>query len=212
MPIVTIRGQWGSLAPEIGQLTATMMDAEQVDWEIIESVASQLNQPRADVAAKEEPPSSLMGRIMESLARGSTFTMGAEGVHLPAWEIPLDDTRYLEALVGVVTHLAESANIVIRGRGSQFILKDNPKAFHVLVVAPSAVRTKRVMELMGVSEDAAQKEIERLDSSRRAFVKRYFQGDLEHPANYHLVVNTGRFTVEGSASMIVKGLDELKLR
>ena len=43
MPIVTIRGQLGSGAPEVGRLVADRLRADYVDREIIAEVASRLN-------------------------------------------------------------------------------------------------------------------------------------------------------------------------
>jgi cytidylate kinase len=117
--------------------------------------------------------------------------------------MPLNDTRYIESLKLVVEHLAQSESIVIRGRGSQFILKDHPSAFHILVVAPLDVRVKRVMESLNLDEEAAKKEIERFDNSIRTFIRRYFQADLEDPTHYDLVVNTGRIRLEDAASLAV---------
>ena len=90
----------------------------------------------------------------------------------------MDDTRYLEELTGVIKELAQSPSIVIRGRGSQFILKDHPGALHVLVVAPLEIRVQRVINSLKVDEEEARREIDRADGSRRAFAKRYFQADL----------------------------------
>ncbi len=207
MPVITIRGQLGSGAPEIGRLVADKLHADYVDREIIARVAELLKERKEDVAEKEMPPGSLLGRIAEALGRGYAVGGGSsseyEGVYLPAWEIPLDDTRYLAGLESVIKELAGSQSIVIRGRGSQFILKDYPGAFHVLVVAPLGLRVKRVMDDMKVDEQAARKEIARSDSSRREFIKRYFKAELEDPVNYDLVINTEHLSFETAASVVV---------
>jgi cytidylate kinase len=55
--------------------------------------------------------------------------------------------------------------------------------------------------------EAARKEMERSDSSRRAFIKRYFKAELEDPVHYDLVINTGRFSFETAASLVSRALD-----
>ena len=80
----------------------------------------------------------------------------------------------LATMESVVRELARSQAIVIRGRGSHFILKDYPGALHVLVVAPLEVRVMRVMEDLKLDQEAAKQEIARVDNSNRQFVKRYF--------------------------------------
>ena len=203
MSVVTIRGQLGSGAPEMGKLIADKLHADYVDREIIAKVAALLNRRKRGVRAKEMPPGSLAGRIAETLGRGYLFGVDYQGVYLPAWEIPLDDTRYLAALESVIKELAESPSIVIRGRGSQLILKDYPSALHVLVVAPLEMRVKRVMESLNLDEDSAKKEIAHYDSSRREFIKRYFQAELEDPVHYDLVLNTEHLRFEAAASIVV---------
>ena len=107
--------------------------------------------------------------------------LGGGGAYLPADLIPLDDTRYLQALESVVRELAKGPSLVIRGRGSQFILKDHPGSLHVLVVAPYEIRVGRVMHDRGLGTQAAGEEIRRFDSSRHEFAKRYFRAHLEDP-------------------------------
>lgn len=206
MPVVTIRGQLGSGAPEIGRLIADKLHVDYVDREIIEQVAKRLSSSKRGIEVKEMPPGSLMGKIEEAFAHYGAMGGGLpefQGVYLPAWEIPLDDSRYLAGLEFVIRELAESNSIVIRGRGSQFILKDHPGALHVLTVAPLELRVKRVMEDMKVDEQAARKEIARFDSSRREFIKRYFQTELENPIHYDLVINTEHLSFEAAASIVL---------
>jgi cytidylate kinase len=207
MSVVTIRGQLGSGAPEIGKLIALKLHFEYVDREIIADVAERLKRPLAEVESKEAPPATLFGRITEALAQGYAVSGAASamssGAYLPAWEIQLDDTRYLGELEAVIRGLASGDSIVIRGRGSQFILKDYPGAFHILVVAPLKLRLNRLMEDQNLDEHSATKEIERFDRSRREFTKRYFDAEIEDPVNYDLVVNTLHLSFERAASSII---------
>ena len=205
MPIVTIRGHLGSQAPEIGKMVAGKLHTDYVDREIIAAVAEQLKWPEQGIENKDMPPGTLGGRILEALSR-SYPGVGYGGAYMPVWEIPLDDASYLAGLESVIKELASSRSIVIRGRGSQFILKDYPGALHVLVVAPLEIRLPRVMRSLNIDEEQAKKEIERFDSSRREFTKRYFKAELENPLNYDLVINTAHLNAEDAASIVVGAL------
>jgi cytidylate kinase len=207
MSVITIRGQLGSGAPEIGKQVANKLRTDYVDREIIAQLAAVLNHHKKDVRAKEMPPGSLVGRIAEVLGRGYLFGVDYRGVYLPAWEMPLNDTRYLAALESFIKELAGSKkSIVIRGRGSQFILRDHPGAFHVLVIAPLELRVRRVIENLEVEEKVARKEIERFDSSRREFTKRYFKAELEDQLNYDLVINTEHLSFQDASSIIINAV------
>jgi cytidylate kinase len=203
MSVVTIRGQLGSGAPEVGREVAARLHADYVDREIIAEVATRLHRQEQDVLAKEMPPSSLLGRIAEALEHSYGFDVGFEGAYLPSWQIPLNDTRYFQALETVVKELARSQSLVLRGRGSQFILKDFPAALHILVVAPLKVRMKRVMENFKLNQEDAKREIDRFDKSSREFIKRYFKAEPEDPVHYDIVINTERFSFQAAASLVV---------
>jgi cytidylate kinase len=206
MSVVTIRGPLGSGAPEIGRQLAQLLKADYVDREIIAEVAARLHREEQDVIAKEMPPSTLLGRIAEALERTLPFGVGFEGAYLPAWQIPLNDRRYFQTLESVVRELARSQALVIRGRGSQFILRDDPRVLHVLVVAPLELRVKRVMEDLKVDQEAARQEIARFDNSSREFIKRYFQAELEDPVFYDLVINTGYLSFSSAATIVIDAL------
>lgn len=211
MPIITIRGELGSGSPEVGKKVAERLGVDYVDREIIADVAKKLKWPDQVIEDKEMPPGSLLGRIAEALGRGYAMTEPSPGgayaaSYLPTWDIPLDDAGYVTALETVIKELATSQSIVIRGRGSQFILKEYPGSVHILLVAGLELRVRRVMKSLKLDESSARKQIERFDSSRREFAKRYFHADLEAPINYDLVINTERSTFDDAASITISAL------
>jgi hypothetical protein len=116
MSVVTIRGQLGSGAPEIGRLIAESLHADFIDREIIAKVADRLHWPNQDISAKEMPPGTLLARIAEAL-RHSALSLD-KGPYLPTWEMPTGDTLYLSGLKSVIIELAKKQPIVIQGRGS----------------------------------------------------------------------------------------------
>jgi cytidylate kinase len=220
MPVVTIRGQFGSGAPEIGRQTAERLHVDYVDRRIIADVAARLRRQEQDIEEKENPPGTLLGKIAEALSHTTAFEAGGlpsafvgvgipaafEGVSMPAYQIPIDDTRYLQTLESIIKELASTHSIVIRGRGSQFILKDFPGALHVLVVAPLPIRIKRVMDSMKLDEEAAKQEITRFDNGVSAFTKKYFHAQLMDPEYYDLIINTEHLSFEAATSLVLNAL------
>lgn len=207
MPVVTIRGNLGSGAPEIGRLVADILHIDYVDREIIAGVAEVFNRGEQDVIVKEMPPGSFLGRVLEYLEKYFPSKPSDDlkylGAYLTNRVIPIDDTRYVTGLEHVIKDLASNSSIVIRGRGSQFILKDHPNAIHVLILAPLEIRLARVMNDMGFSKEQAAKEIDSFDGSRREFARRYFDVNMEDTQHYDLVINTDKLTYEDAASIVV---------
>jgi len=196
----------GSGATEIGKLIARSIGAEYVDREIIARIAEKVNREGKEIAAKEMPPGSFLGRLVDSVAGAASRGAGYQTIYLDTYEMPLEDAEYISALTDVVKNLAETPSVVIRGRGSEFILKDHPGSLHALIVAPLDLRVKCVAQTLHGDEQAAKNDIERSDASRREFIRHYFHANLEDPVHYDLVVNTARFTYKAAASIIVKAL------
>jgi cytidylate kinase len=212
MAVITIRGQLGSGAPEIGKLVAEKLHFDYVDREIIEQVAKRIHSTERGIETKEMPPSRLIDKIEEALMYSSANSgpLGNQ-IGILDSDIPLDDDQYLAGLDSVIKELAKGNSIVIRGRGSQFILNNYPGSFHLFTVAPLEIRIKRVMEATNQGEDSARKEIERFDYSRRKFIKRYFKADLENPVHYDLVINTEYLSYENAASIVLYALSHKEL-
>jgi cytidylate kinase len=206
MAVITIRGQLGSGAPEIGKILANRLNYEYVDRKIIESVSSRTNYSKREILMKERPAGTLPGRIIESLNQTYPVALAREGAYVPGWEFPLADWKYLKSLKLIIKEIADKGYVVIRGRGSQFILKNHPNTLHLLTVAPLKLRITRVMNALNVEEKVAIKKIMDFDSSRREFIKRYFKAAIENPINYDLVLNTQKIEYSDAAGLIACAL------
>jgi cytidylate kinase len=202
MPLMTIRGPLGSGSPEIGKIAAELLHVDYVDREIIAAVAARLDRREEDVKEKELPSASLFGRIARALERGYSSEIGFEGAYMHVWQIPLDDGRYLKTLEAVIRDLARNQALIIQGRGSQFILRDYPRALHVLVTAPLEVRLKRVQKSLSLDYENAKREVARFDGGSREFIKRYFKAEVWDPVNYDVVVNTEHLSFQAAAEIL----------
>lgn len=99
--------------------------------------------------------------------------------------------RYFEALGQLMKELSEHGEVLLVGRGGSRFLRDDPRVFHVRLVAPMAVRVQRVMEHRWLREAPARKLIADSDARRHAFYENYFGADWADPLEYHATVNTG---------------------
>jgi len=95
--VVTIRGQLGSGAPEIGRQVADILHADYVDREIIAEVAARLHRQEREVIAKEMPPSSLLSWIAEALGHSHAFHDGFTDAYLPS-------RKYFSKMLAIFKH------------------------------------------------------------------------------------------------------------
>jgi len=165
-------------------------------------VASTLRSPMERSAAATDPLSGAGLDIVLSQTYG-------EAVQLPedaAAELNLD--RYISTLQSVIKSIAARGNVVILGRGSQVILRDDPNVVHAWVIAPKEQRVQRIVDSEGMKPEDALRRIKESDSSRAAFHQRFFKVDAESPALYDVTVNCARVSVPTAVHIIAHAVKD----
>ncbi len=222
MAVVTISGQIGSAAREIGRLAAARAQIDYVDQQILVEAARELGVPMESVVSKDERTASLGERLANMLRRflessaaasagdpmlgtggldvvlGRTYTQAAAGEGLQE----VSDDIYVETLSGVIRDLAGQGDVLIIGRGSQVILKDWPSVLHVLLVAPLDRRIEFISRRDGLTADEAAKRTHDGDRGRADFHRKFFKIDVDDPSLYHLTLNSGFLSQEQVAQII----------
>ncbi|MDR2884466.1 MAG: cytidylate kinase-like family protein [Deferribacteraceae bacterium] len=106
----------------------------------------------------------------------------------------------------VIRMFANEDNIIIVGRGGNFVLKDHPNTLHVRFVAPLELRTRNIMRSQGINEKEARTIAKEVDIRKSKYMKHHFKSDITDPANYHVVVNLGMVTIENAATFLISAL------
>jgi cytidylate kinase len=143
------------------------------DRELLEQEAIRLGVAEAELEKIDEQPASIFQRFRP----GSIYQ------------------RYFEALEQTMCELAQRGDVILVGRGGNCFLRDDPRAFHVRLVASLAVRCRRIREYRWVWEAVAKKQVAESDAQRRRFHESYFGIDWSNPLEYHITVNSGRLAL-----------------
>lgn len=101
---------------------------------------------------------------------------------------PQTDIHY--KLFKAIRLLAGFGKAIFVGRGAMCLTQALPAGIHLRLVAPLAVRTRRMMALHQAAEKEARAMIADQDEARAWLVKRYFGKNIEDPLLYHAVWNT----------------------
>ncbi len=110
--------------------------------------------------------------------------------------------KYLKHLMKVIGTIGKHGHAVIVGRGANFILSSE-KIIKVRIIAPLKQRIMNVANEFDCSEEEAKRRVIRSESNRRAFIRKYFNGDISDPINYDLIVNSNLLGIEASVKAIV---------
>ena len=113
----------------------------------------------------------------------------------------------------VIRILAMIGRVVIVGRAGNLVTRDLRSGVHLRLVAPPALRVKRMMDLMDADEAVAQAEMEKQDRERAQMVRDYFNRDIANPLDYDCLWNTDSVTVPFIATTTVGMIaDKIRLR
>lgn len=109
--------------------------------------------------------------------------------------------EYLKHLMKVVGTICKHGKAIIVGRGANFILPPK-KIFRIRVVAPLKMRIYNYSKRFGMPETQAKTQILKLESERRAFVRKYFYSDIADPNNYDILINTENIEIERAVNIV----------
>jgi tripartite-type tricarboxylate transporter receptor subunit TctC/cytidylate kinase len=120
---------------------------------------------------------------------------------LERWQI---DKKKLSRLTAEeVLGIAEQGNVLIRGWGVAALFQDVPQVLSVRVCAPMTVREAALMARSDAQDLAEiRQEIERYDAAHTETMRAAFDVDREDPLLYHIVLNSGRFSVDDCVKMV----------
>lgn len=230
MPLVTINGQIGSGAREVGRVVARLLNADYIDRLILVEAGRRVGATVSALAEKESRPRGLMDRLVEvlqrALERSAAAGAGGEPFLWPMWDAlnaepypeaargpitraqEVDDLRFFQVIKEVIQDIARGGNAVIIGRAGNLILRGTPGALHVGLVAPMDTRVRVIMERERLERPQAERYIAEQERARTAFFRRFFKASPDDPLLYDVIFNTGRGTFE----QVAQGIADLALR
>lgn len=118
---------------------------------------------------------------------------------------PIGKSGYLAHLREILLALGHQGDVVIVGRGAEYIL---PSQFglRVRMVAPVEVRVQRIASRGNLSLKAARVEVEQSDRERARLARRQYGQTAADPLNHDITINTTEMTVEAAAEVVVIAL------
>jgi CMP/dCMP kinase len=205
--VVTISRQFGSGGAEVGRILSQMSGLNYVDHEIIDEVARRMGVNAELVAHQDEQTSSTIGHILDAMQLSNPFVVNYSTLFgQKQGATQSDEEAYFYLTQKVVLELATEGNVVIIGRGSQFLLHNIPRTLHIYIFAPLDRRIENITQHFQLDRKQAADLIEQRDYEHDMYLRHNYGNDGHDPALYHLLINTGLFSYETAASLIHQAL------
>src|ERR1700721_986089 len=134
--IITLEREYGSGGANIAKQIAERLGWKLWDQEITAEIARAADVDPQVTRRCDERVDTLLYRLFKTYARGSyeRALSFAESKYF-------DTDCMVEMLHMVIEDIASRGNCVIVGRGSPYILRNRPDAFHVFIYAPAEEKT-----------------------------------------------------------------------
>lgn len=197
MAVITISRQFGAGGKTLGKMLADELGYTFADADIVQQLAREANVSTNWVESFEKEAGSKLSRMISSMVsqRWLDRVLANERGYL-------DEKIYLDYLVLIIARMADEGDVIILGRGSQYILKDHPDTHHVLLIDDLENRINFMVEHYKYSPRKARQAVAFEDSRRLSLYKRLGKKDYDSPSLYHMVLNMGRLTLDKAVEMI----------
>lgn len=184
-PIITISREFGARGAALGEYLGQLIGFKVWDKELLQAIANEMGEGVRTIKTLDERRM----QMMEDTVTGFL-------VNIPT------NMTYLRSLIRVVKTIESYGNGIIVGRGANYICK-TPGALHVRVVSPLNKRMLEFAARENLSLEEAKYIVERKDREREQFIKKNFYKNVGEPTDYHLILNSGEFTIDQMVSIVL---------
>jgi cytidylate kinase len=201
--IITVEREYGSGGAAIAERLAKQLGWKLWDRDLTAEIAGVAKITQEAACRCDERVEPLLSRLFRVFARGSYERT------LPLTEAQHFDADTMVAMLHkVIEEAASKGNCVIVGRGSPYILRHRPDAFHVFIYAPVEEKVRRLKNI-GQSEKEARQLLDEVDRERAAFIRHYFGKEWPCRSLYNLMINS-KFGDEHVVETILRNITALE--
>ena len=203
MAVITISRQFGAGGITLGKLVAKKFGYTFADTEVLKMVAEMANVSTHFVETVEKEAGGKFSKFISKTVSRPLVDRILKNEHGY-----IDEEIYLDYLVLIIAQMADDGDVVILGRGSQYILNDHPDAHHILLIDTFENRVRFMQKNYDLSPGRAAQVVKNEDKRRFNLYKKLGKADYDNPELYHLVLNMNRVPLEKALEIITDLVDQ----
>lgn len=185
MPVIAMTREMGSLGKDVAKGLAKRLKLDLVQHELVASVADKLK-------IQESAVTRYLAGKSTRVERGG-----------------INDSRLYLFTAEEILQVASRGNVLVRGWGAAYVLREIPHVLSVRVCAPAEYRARVLMKRIGITDfDVALREIQHNDGEHARTMRRLFSVNWEDANLYDLVLNRQRMSVEECIDVITHTLQQ----
>jgi len=202
MAVITISRPFGAGGITVGEMVSERLGYSFYDSQIIQLVAKKAKVSTDWVEALEQEAGGAFQKFITQIVpkglvdRILGYTHGY-----------IDEEIYVDLLHLIIKKIADEGKAVILGRGGQYILKDHPDTYHVLLVAEKLDRINFIEEKYDLIPKQAAQVVSNDDKRRVNLYRKFGKEDYDSHVHYQVVINTSKVSIEKATDIICKMVD-----
>lgn len=197
MAVITISRQFGAGGRTLGNMIAKKLGYRFLDDQIIQEIAKHANVTKETVISMERTAGGAISRIISSLlSRDYMERLTGEGYGY------MDEEVYVQALYDVMKNLASEGDVILTGRGGQYILENVEGVFHLLLVANKQDRVDFMKRHYKLTDNKAQAAVASGEKRRVSLYRKFGKEDYNDPDHYHMVLNMSWVSLEKAVVLV----------
>jgi len=197
MAVITISRQFGAGGITLGKMIAEKFGYTFADTDIIKMVAEMANVSTHFVETVEKEAGGKFSKFISRTVSKPLVERILKDEHGY-----IDEEIYLDYLVLIIAQMGDDGDVVILGRGSQYILNDHPDAYHILLIDTFENRVRFMQKHYDLSQGRATQVVKGEDKRRFNLYKKLGKTDYDNPDLYHLVLNMNRIHLDKALQLV----------
>ena len=189
--VITIGCEYGAKGNAIGKKIAQDLGIKFYDRDLVDEIIKEVGIP-TDIMDRVEEGGTIAGKGAQGDVRGS-FSKYAD----------LTD-RAIHVQKQIIRKLAQKEACVIIGRSADYILKDDPDAYHIFICGNESEKIARTQKLFDLSEKEARNMNQDMDKKRRLHYEYYTDRKWGDFKNHCMILNTSVLGLERCIQYIVE--------
>ena len=196
--VITINREVGSGGRTVGRKLAEKLGVKYCDKAVIDGLTHKFGltpERIEEIKAQKKSWWNDINNYYQTLVNSVSLPMEAE--------VKLDNAIMFETEKRILQELAAQTSCVVAGRTGFMVFRMWPNHLSVFIQASMEHRIQRVMQRQNVSEEEARGIIEKMDSSREAYIKKYEDTSRYDTRNYQLVISMDELSEDDAADIIL---------
>ena len=185
--VITVSRQFGSLGRDIAKKLAHKLNIEYYDRDLIEKAASILNLDMKTASPLDESISLPFAKALFPLG------IGTGSAHRKLFKVQ-------ESLI---RECVQKSNCVIVGRCADYILRDYPRRFNVMIYAPLEERIKNSVNTLRIPEYEVNDYVKEIDKARDSYHKFFTEEKLDTLKYRDLLIDSSTMSQDEVVDLII---------